>query len=304
MFMNDFKAIILAAGQGKRMKTDLPKVLHPLYENTLLEFLLETVKTVFEKEYILVVSPKVRTYLNSISEENVVIQDVPLGTGDAVKRLENWLDAYEGDVLILPGDMPLIKSETLIKICNVHRENNNICTLVTTFLDNPCGYGRVVRDKSGEVLKIVEEKDATEEEKKIKEINTSVYAFKWRELREVLQLLKNDNAQGEFYLTDVIEIFNKRNLKIGTVVVDPVEVLGANTQEELSTLRKILKERINKINMNNGVIIIDPDTVIIGHKVSIEKDVIIQPEVFILGNYVIKKNSYIGPLSYINSKTE
>ena len=250
------------------------------------------------------VSPKVRTYLNSISEENVVIQDVPLGTGDAVKRLENWLDAYEGDVLILPGDMPLIKSETLIKICNVHRENNNICTLVTTFLDNPCGYGRVVRDKSGEVLKIVEEKDATEEEKKIKEINTSVYAFKWRELREVLQLLKNDNAQGEFYLTDVIEIFNKRNLKIGTVVVDPVEVLGANTQEELSTLRKILKERINKINMNNGVIIIDPDTVIIGHKVSIEKDVIIQPEVFILGNYVIKKNSYIGPLSYINSKTE
>ncbi|MFN3699491.1 MAG: sugar phosphate nucleotidyltransferase, partial [Dictyoglomus sp.] len=251
--MENFKVIVLAAGQGKRMRTELPKVLHPLYDTTILEYLLTTIRETFGENYFLVISPKIKNYLSQVSENNIVLQEVPLGTGDAVRKVEPLLGDYDGDVLVLPGDVPLIKKETLNSLCLTHRKENNVCTIVTAVMENPQGYGRIVRDLKGDIVKIVEEKDASEEERKIREINTSIYAFKWLNLKEALCLLNNNNVQKEFYLTDVVSIFARNKLKIGAFPVDLEEVLGANTQEELSYIRKILKRNINKNNMDKGV---------------------------------------------------
>ncbi|HOJ93243.1 MAG TPA: NTP transferase domain-containing protein [Dictyoglomaceae bacterium] len=318
--MVDWKAIILAAGQGKRMKSEIPKVLHPLLDTSMLEFLIDTIKEVVGDRFVVVISPKVKEYLEE-EIENTVLQEIPLGTGDAVKRVIPIFGDFKGDVLILPGDTPLVREESLRSLCEIHEKENYACTMVVTSLENPLGYGRVIKNDRGEILRVVEEKDASPEERKIKEVCTSIYAFSWPKLREVLPLLKDENAQKEFYLTDVIKILVERGEKVGSFWVDSQEVLGANTQKELAFLRSIIKEHINEYWLGNGVIFLDTDTTFIGRNVEIGKDVVLHPHVCLFGkttiqdkviigdhtyikDFAIREKAFIGPFSYISLKKE
>ncbi len=316
--MKDWIAAILSAGQGKRMKTERPKVLHPLLDRSIIYYLIDLVSKIVER-YFLIVSPKLYNVLYREYRDHLIIQEKPLGTGDAVKQLVPFLGEFDGNILILPGDVPLIKEETLKLLCETHERNNNTCTLLTTFIENPQGYGRVVRDSNGRILKIVEDKDATGEEKKIKEINTSIYVFKWKKLKEVLPYLSNDNVQREFYLTDTISLLLNKREKIEALITDPYEVMGVNNQIELANLQGIIQERINKKWMEEGVSFISPNLTFIGKDVILNKDVIIYPNTIIFGksfigkgvkvfsnviieDYYIGDNIEIGTFSFISSK--
>jgi len=300
--MKDWVVAILSAGQGKRMKTDRPKVLHPLVDRPILYYIFEAVSSITNNIYI-VISPKLYNVLYDKINVNFVVQDEPLGTGDAVKRLLPYLKEFNGNILVLPGDVPLIKKETLERLCLIHEKENNACTILTTVVDNPSGYGRIVRDEKGNIVKIVEDKDATLEEKNIKEINTAIYAFDWNKLKEVLPYLNNNNAQKEYYLPDALSLLLKRGEKVNSLTVENWEVLGVNSQKELANLHKVFTGKINEKWMDAGVTIISPDTVTIGKDVLLENDVIIYPNSVMLGRIIIKKGSVVGYNVYIKNYT-
>ncbi|MGB9857600.1 MAG: sugar phosphate nucleotidyltransferase [Dictyoglomaceae bacterium] len=319
--MKNWIAVILSAGQGKRMKTERPKVLHPLLDRPIIYYLIDLASKVVDNNYYLIVNPKLYNILHEKYKEKLIIQERPLGTGDAVRQLIPVLDDFEGNILVLPGDVPLIREESLKKLCEVHEKNKNACTLLTTFVENPKGYGRIIREEDGKILKIVEDKDASDEEKKIREINTSIYAFSWKKLREVLPYLSNNNVQKEFYLPDVVPLLLEKGEKVEALIVDSYEVLGINTQKELSYLQKIIQEKINEKWMEEGVSFISPQSVFIGKDVVLNKDVIIYPNSSILGesfigkgtiissnvfieNYYIGDNVKVGPFSFISYKKE
>lgn len=316
--MKNWIAAILSAGQGKRMKTERPKVLHPLLDRSIMYYLIDLVSEIVEK-YFLVVSPTLYNILYGEYKDHLIIQEKPLGTGDAVKQLIPFLKEFDGNIIILPGDVPLIKKETLKLLCETHEVNNNACTLLTTFIENPQGYGRIIRDSNGKILRIVEDKDATEEEKSIKEINTSIYVFKWKKLKKVLPYLSNNNVQREFYITDTISLLLNKREKIEALTTDPYEVMGVNNQIELANLQGIIQERINKKWMEEGISFISPNLTFIGKDVILKKDVIIYPNTIIWGksfvgkgvkissnviieDYYIGDDIEIGAFSFISSK--
>ncbi|MCS7201822.1 MAG: sugar phosphate nucleotidyltransferase [Dictyoglomus sp.] len=317
--MKDWVAVILSAGQGKRMKTERPKVLHLILDRPIIYYLTDLVSRIVKERYFIVVSPKLYKILYKEYEDHLVIQERPLGTGDAVRQLIPFLKEFKGNILILPGDVPLIKEETLKLLCEIHEKNNNVCTLLTTYIENPKGYGRIVRDVNGNILKIVEEKDATEEEKKIKEVNASIYAFSWESLKEVLPYLSNNNTQKEFYLTDTISLLLEKGKKIETLRTEPYEVMGINNQLELADIQRVLQEAINRKWMEEGVSFISPNLTFIGKYAILNKDVIIYPCTFIFGqsylekgakissnvmieDYYIGEDVEIGSFSFISSK--
>lgn len=241
----DCICLILAAGQGTRMKSDLAKVLHPLCGKPLVEHVVRSAQTAGVARTVVIVghqSDKVRESLKGLEVE-FVLQAEQKGTGHAVMQALPIIEKFAGELLVLYGDVPLIKPATISSLLKRHREERNDCTMLTTIVEQPGSYGRIARDQQGSVSKIVEAKDATSDELAIKEINPAIYSFENQRLMEALFRLKPDNKQGEFYLTDVIGIFKGQGRKIAAQIVeDSREVLGINTPEELAECEEYLKQ--------------------------------------------------------------
>lgn len=299
--MAHLMAVILAAGEGKRMKSKKSKVLHKVCGMTLIDWVYNSVKNAGVNETIVVVGHKAEDVKESLGDKVLYAhQDKQLGTGHAVMQAKEYFSGKDGQVLVLCGDTPLITSETVSKTFEIHSRNNNSATIITAELDNPSGYGRIVRDENNNVLRIVEDRDANEDEKKIKEINSGMYCFNIKDLEEALGELDNNNSQGEYYLTDTIEILIKKGLKVGAVKVDDRnEILGINDRVQLATANEILRKRILTYHMKNGVTIIDPNNTYIDAGVSIGMDTIIYPGCIIEGKTEIGEDCIIGPSSRI-----
>jgi bifunctional UDP-N-acetylglucosamine pyrophosphorylase/glucosamine-1-phosphate N-acetyltransferase len=247
--MKDTKSIavvILAAGKGTRMNSDLPKVLHKICGKPMVEYVIKTAGQLKAERIILVVGHKWEQAKDLIDRYKVefAIQMEQFGTGHAVLQTQKLLSDFDGDVLILYGDVPLLTAETLNKLLKEHRKRKAAATVLTAILDDPSHYGRIIRDKKGMVQEIVEAKDASADQIKVKEINTGIICFDRVALFSALKRITNDNKQGEYYLTDAIKIIRGQNLTVGGMVTaDPVETLGINSPEELKKLERILLER-------------------------------------------------------------
>ena len=293
-------ALILAAGQGKRIKSNLPKVLHKVCGKEMVKHVIDTVKKAEIQDINLIIGKGAELVEEKTKDTGVTysLQAEQLGTGHAVKCAKKFLENKSGVVAVFTGDTPLIKQSTVESLINDHINNKNAATILTAMVDDPTGYGRIVRDESGKVLKIVEHKDCNEEELKIKEMNSAIYCFDIELLVKSLDKLNNNNKQGEYYLTDVIGILKDEGYSIGAVVTDIEETVGVNSRVQLAEAEEILRNRINTIHMENGVTLIDPKTTYIGADVEIGKDTIIYPNNILEGNTVIGENC----LLYQNSR--
>lgn len=296
--MNNY-AIILAAGKGTRMKSDLPKVLHKVSGLSMLEHVFRSVSAIEASKIVSVIGHKatlVREVLGSKSK--FVLQTEQLGTGHAVMMAEKELADLEGQTLVIAGDTPLITGESLQSLLEYHRSHRNVATILTAEAENPFGYGRIIRNQNGEVVKIVEQKDATDFEQQVREINTGTYVFDNKRLFQALKNITTDNAQGEYYLTDVIGIFKAEGEKVGAYKLhDFDESLGVNDRVALSHAEKIMRGRINRKHMLNGVSFTDPETTYI------DSDVEIAEEVLIEANVTLKGKTKIGAFSHLTSGT-
>ncbi|MDU4884059.1 bifunctional UDP-N-acetylglucosamine diphosphorylase/glucosamine-1-phosphate N-acetyltransferase GlmU [uncultured Clostridium sp.] len=295
-------ALILAAGQGKRIKSDLPKVLHKVCGKEMVNHLIDTLRKGNVEDINVIVGKGAELVKENTKARNVSysLQEEQLGTGHAVKCARDFLKNKKGTVAIFNGDAPLIKEETIEELFKVHKESANSATILTSILDDASGYGRIIRNEN-EVLKIVEHKDCNEEEIKVREINSGMYCFEIESLVECLDNLSNHNSQGEYYLTDVIGMMKEKNEKVGALVINYEETLGVNSRVQLAEVEAILRKRINNKHLENGVTIIDPNTTYIGIDVEIGQDTIIYPGNVIEGNTVIGKNCMLYPNSRINN---
>jgi len=292
-------ALVLAAGQGKRIKSDIPKVLHKVCGKEMLKHVIDSIRNSEIDDIDVIIGKgaelvKERTLDKKVSYS---LQSEQLGTGHAVKCAEQFLKGKKGVVAIFTGDTPLIKQSTIERLVGDHIENKNAATILTAIVEDPTGYGRIVR-KNNQVLKIVEHKDCNQEELKITEMNSGIYCFDIELLVDALDKLNNNNEQGEYYLTDIIEILKSEDKSIGAVVTDYEETIGINSRVQLAEAEEILKNRINIKHMENGVTLIDPKTTYIGIDVEIGKDTIIYPNNILEGNTKIGNNCFI----YQNSR--
>lgn len=236
-------SLILAAGKGTRMKSDLAKVLHPLRGRPLLHYSIDLAREVGSDKIAVIIGHQAEVIRETFAGQGLIFieQKEQLGTGHAVLQARDTFKGYAGTVLILCGDVPLLRPETIIALYEKHRRDALVVTVMTVVLDDPIHYGRVIKNSRGDVLKIVEMRDATEEEKRVREINTGIYCADSRFLFEAVGEISNNNAQKEYYLTDIIEIANRKKYKAGSFVVsDPHEVMGINTPEELELASRLL----------------------------------------------------------------
>lgn len=297
----DVVAIILAAGKGTRMKSEKSKLVHKIYGKEIVLRSYENAKRAGIDNIIAVVG-HLKEQVQEVLKDKVkyVYQEEMLGTGHAVMQAKEFLKGKKGKVVVLNGDVPILRPETIRNLVEKSITNKEYATLLTAIYDNPFGYGRIIRDEGGNVEGIVEEKDATEMQRKIKEINAGIYCFDIEELLNALDSINNDNASGEYYITDVIKIMNDNGLKTGAVIVeDNTEILGVNDRVQLEILTKILRMRINAEHMRNGVTIEDSSTTYIYDDVKIGKDTVIHPNTTIKSDVEIGENCEIGPNSYI-----
>lgn len=299
--MSNVFAVILAAGQGTRMKSKLYKVLHPVCGKPMVQHVVDHIQTLDVNRIVTVVghgAEKVQLQLGDKSE--YVLQAEQLGTAHAVQQAEEILGNEEGTTLVVCGDTPLIRPETMQALFEHHQAKNAKATILTAIAENPTGYGRILRGENGQVEQIVEQKDASAEQQLVKEINTGTYCFDNKLLFETLKLVKNDNAQGEFYLPDVIEILQKQGDIVEAYVTDDFEeTLGVNDRVALSQAETLMRARINEKHMRNGVTIIHPETTYISADAVIGRDTIIQPGSMIEGATVIGEDCIIGPNTQI-----
>lgn len=300
-------SIILAAGEGTRMKSKIPKVLHKISGKPILEYVVDASKNAnIQKNHVIVGhgGEEVKTVFKDtdvIFKTQPIGEEYPYGTGYAVMQAIDYIED-DSNVMILYGDTPLITSKTIGNLMEYHCANKNDGTVLTAYIDDPTGYGRIVRDEDGKILGIVEHKDATEEELDIKEINSGIYCFKGKHLKYALEKINNDNAQGEYYITDVITILKEQDYKVGAYVIDDSEEIhGVNSRIQLAFCEKVMRKRINQTHMKKGVTIINPENVYIESGISIGKDSIIYPGAFLKGNTVVGEDCIIGENTRIES---
>lgn len=299
--MMERNAIILAAGKGTRMKSKLYKVLHQVCGKSMVEHVLEQLQAAKIKNIVTVVGFGADTVKEALGERtHFALQKQQLGTGHAVMQAKDLLGNSEGETIVVSGDTPLLTAETFQKLCEYHEQRHSAATILTSTAPDPTGYGRIIRNDVGIVERIVEQKDATEEEKAIKEINTGVYCFDNRKLFAALKLLKNDNAQGEYYLTDVIGILKKQGEIVTAYRDDDFdETMGVNDRIALSRANELMRHRINTKLMSEGVSMLDPDHTYIDEGVKVGRDTVIEGGVVIKGNTVIGSDCFIGAHSRI-----
>lgn len=298
-------AVILAAGEGKRMKSKNSKVVHRICGKPLVKWVNQAVEGAGITESVVIVGHRAEQVKECMGESvRYVLQEKQLGTGHAVMQAEEYLRDKDGCVIVLCGDTPLIKTETIADTVKYHMENHNSATVITADLEDPSGYGRIVRDPLGNVARIVEHKDATEQEKGIREVNSGMYCFNIRHLLEALKELNNDNSQGEYYLPDTLEILIKKQQKVGAIKVGDVnEILGINDRVQLEQASGIMRRRILERCMRSGVTIVDPASTYIDDEVEIGIDTVILPGTMLEGNTAIGEDCVIGPNSRIVSST-
>lgn len=293
--------VIMAAGKGTRMKSNKSKLIHKIYDKELVRRVADLAKEVGSDEIVTVVG-HLKEQVQAVLGDSVkyVYQEELLGTGHAVMQARKYLEGKKGKVIILYGDVPIIRKSTLENLVTKSYKNKEYATLLTAIYENPTGYGRIIRDEGGNIKAIVEEKDANMFEKEIKEINSGIYCFDIEELLEALKLIKPNNVQGEYYLTDVIKIMNDKGLKTGAVIVeDNTEILGVNDRAQLELLTRVLRMRINAEHMRNGVTIEDANCTYIHDNVKIGIDTVIHPNTIIKSGVIIGENCEIGPNAYI-----
>lgn len=289
--------VVLAAGKGTRMKSKLYKVLHKVCGKTMVEHVVDAAQGVNPAEIVTIVGTGAGDVEKVLSDKSkFAFQEKQLGTGDAVMTAREELGDNDGATLVVTGDTPLFTTDTFNELFKYHAEKGNAATVLTAEAPNPFGYGRIIRDDQGNVLRIVEQKDGKPEELKVKEINTGVFCFDNKKLFEALKHVNNDNAQGEYYLTDVLEILRNSGERVGAYKMpDFSESLGVNDRIALAQATKTMQRRINEQHMRDGVSFIDPDTAYIDADVKIGNDTVIE------GNVVIKGNTEIGSDCYITS---
>lgn len=289
--------VVLAAGKGTRMKSKLYKVLHKVCGKTMVEHVVDAAQGVNPAEIVTIVGTGAGDVEKVLADKSkFAFQEKQLGTGDAVMTAREELGDKDGATLVVTGDTPLFTTDTFNELFKYHAEKGNAATVLTAKAPNPFGYGRIIRDDQGNVLRIVEQKDGKPEELKVKEINTGVFCFDNKKLFEALKHVNNDNAQGEYYLTDVLEILRNSGERVGAYKMpDFSESLGVNDRIALAQATKTMQRRINEQHMRDGVSFIDPDTAYIDADVKIGNDTVIE------GNVVIKGNTEIGSDCYITS---
>ncbi len=293
--------IIMAAGKGTRMKSNKSKLVHKIYDKELVRRVAEVAMKVGSDEIITVVG-HLKEQIQEVLGDSVkyAYQEELLGTGHAVMQAAKFLEGKKGKAIILYGDVPILRPETLNNLLSKSIKNKEYATLLTAIYENPTGYGRIIRDEGGNIKAIVEEKDANMFEKEIKEINSGIYCFDIEELLSALKKITPNNVQGEYYLTDVIKIMNDKGLKTGAVIVeDNTEILGVNDRAQLELLTRVLRMRINSEHMANGVTIEDSNSTYIYDDVKIGTDTIIHPNTTIKNGVIIGDNCEIGPNAYI-----
>ncbi len=301
--MKNRYAIVLAAGRGTRMKSNLYKVLHPVVERPMVQHVVNQLQPLALEKVVTIVGFGAEAVQETLGDQSsFVVQEEQLGTGHAVQQAEDMLQHMEGTTLVVCGDTPLIEAETFQALVDHHEQTNAKATILTAQAPDPAGYGRVIRNEHNEVERIVEHKDASDAELLVSEINTGTYCFDNKALFHALQHVSNDNAQGEYYLPDVIQILKQQAETVGAyMTADFEETLGINDRVALAEAEVIMKRRINEKHMRNGVTIIDPSNTYIGMDVEIGQDVIVHPGSMIYGVTKIGENSVIGPHTEINN---
>jgi bifunctional UDP-N-acetylglucosamine pyrophosphorylase/glucosamine-1-phosphate N-acetyltransferase len=296
-------AIILAAGISSRMKTAIPKVLHEVCGRPMLAYVLDACRKVgVEKMYIVVGygGEQVRQYFEGQNDIVWVEQREQLGTAHAVLCCKEHLKDFDGRTLILCGDGPLIRTEVLQSLIDSYQAGKFAAVLATAILDDPTGYGRIIRDDSGHIKAIVEHNDCTDEQRKIKEVNPSYYLFNNKILFEALAEVRPDNVKGEYYLTDALAIILGKGHTVSSVTaVRPEEALSINDRWQLSVVTKIMQQRVQQKLMDGGVTIIDPDNTWIDARANIGQDTIIEPFTYINGDVKIGNSCRIGPFAFL-----
>ena len=304
----EIKSIILAAGKGTRMKSEKSKVLHEILGKPLLGYVLDNVKNL-TNENIVIVGHKAEQVSDFIEKNydcsKTILQTPQLGTGHAVSMACPDLENFNGNVLILCGDTPLIKEETLKNFVEYHNSVNSDITVMSAIFDDPTNYGRIIREDNNSLNCIVEEKDATLEQKLVKEVNAGIYCLNWSKVKRAFSELKSNNAQNEYYLTDIISWGKENDLNVNAYIMDDnTEIYGINSRVNLAKASKMINERKLETLMNNGVTIVDPDSTWISEDTQIGSDTVILPYTYIEGKNKIGKNCQIGPCAHLRGGVE